>query len=342
MISRRKILYPTSGHLNHYLYHFGRQSEIPLVYDDLIRFSGSIPYEDPQGNETLWQTVFYSPESMAELKPKLTSIYAALKIGGDAKLHQHLDVERIDFGQFGNSKPFRICITNQFNDNSDYYYVKQADMSRIYGLELEHILSPNRNNYLVNGNTLIEEHIAGVPGDRFLSEYLKTPDLNEVRIAKEFTKFTERSFIRLLGDMRSVNYVVDITPDFEEVQYRVRPIDFDQQSYEKKGQIYLAYHFASNRKITKLSFKSLNKETIKQYAEEERSQMSRRASSESGRLSALLSTMKREILAPDEHVIKLGQELDRLHKTEYFTKYKTMGELTSAHIKYMLELERLH
>ncbi|MCX6867668.1 MAG: hypothetical protein NTV46_15905 [Verrucomicrobia bacterium] len=27
---------------------------------------------------------------------------------------------------------------------------------------------------------------------------------------------------RNLGDMRSVNYVMDITPDFEEVQYRVR------------------------------------------------------------------------------------------------------------------------
>ena len=186
MISRRKILYPTSGPLNHYLYHFGRQSDIPLVYDDLLRFSGSIPYEDPKGNETLWQTVFYSPQEMDELRVKLTGIYAALKIGGDAEFHQHLVVERIDFGQFGNSKPFRICITNQFNDNSDYYYVKHADMSRIYGLELEHLLSPNRINYLVNGNTLIEEHIAGVPGNQFLSEYLQNPEINEVRMNEVF------------------------------------------------------------------------------------------------------------------------------------------------------------
>jgi len=339
MISRRKILYPSSSPLHHYLYHFGRQSDIPLVYDDLVRFQGSVPYEDPRGKETLWQTVFYSPEDMAELRPKLTSIYAALKIGGDAELHKHLEVERIDFGEFGNSRPFRICITNQFNDNSDYYYVKQADASRIYGLELEHILSPNRINYLVNGNTLIEEHIAGVPGDRFLSEYLDDPALNRVRIAKEFTKFTERCFIRLLGDMRSVNYVVDITPDFEEVQYRVRPIDFDQQSYEKKGKIYLAYHFDSNKKITSVSFKSLNRETIKQYAEEERSQMSRRAAAEHRRLSALLSTMKREELAPDSHVHSLATDLDRMHMTKnHFIKCKTMGELTAAHIRYMLDL----
>ena len=84
---------------------------------------------------------------------------------------------KIDFGDFGNSRPFRIRITNLFNDNSDYFYVKHADASRIYGLELEHILSPNRINYIVNGTTLIEEHIAGVPGDVFLSDHLTQPGL---------------------------------------------------------------------------------------------------------------------------------------------------------------------
>jgi hypothetical protein len=59
-------------------------------------------------------------------------------------------VDRIDFGDFGNSKPFRIRVTNLFNDNSDYFYVKQADASRIYGLELDHILSPNRISLLVS------------------------------------------------------------------------------------------------------------------------------------------------------------------------------------------------
>ncbi|MGC4013031.1 MAG: hypothetical protein QM755_00730 [Luteolibacter sp.] len=228
MISRRKIQYPVSGPLRQYLYRFDRYREIPQVYNDLCRFTGAIPYDDPQGKETLWLTVMYPPEVFADLKPKLTQIYAELKIGGDVEHHEHLTVDRVDFGDFGNSRPFRVRITNLFNDNSDYFYVKIADASRIYGLELEHILSPNRINYFVKGNTLIEEHIAGVPGNVFLDDYLKRPGLNKVRIAKEFTKFNERCFIRLLGDMRSVNYVVDITPDFEEVQYpgaadRLRP-----------------------------------------------------------------------------------------------------------------------
>ena len=320
VIARQKTKYPVSPTLRQYLYHFDRQREIPKVYDELCRFTGAITYEDPKGRETLWMTVMYPPEVIAELRPRLTSVYTELKLGRDAEQHEHLLVDRIDFGDFGNSKPFRIRVTNLFNDNSDYFYVKQADSSRIYGLELEHILSPNRINYLVNGNTLIEEHIAGVPGDVFLRDYLTQPGLNKVRIAKEFTKFTERSFIRLLGDMRSVNYVVDITPDFG------------------NGNIYLAFRFNSNRKVTRLAFEVLNRKSIDQYVAEEHAQMARRAKVESSRLRALLGVMRREDIAPMEHVITLARELDRMHGTSGFGDCQSMGELTARHISLMLEI----
>jgi len=339
MISRRKRKYPVSQPLRQYLYHYDRLREIPLVYDDLLRFATSMPYEDPSGHETLWLTVGYHRADMAELRPRLTQIYAALKTGGETEHHRHLTVDRVDFGEFGNSRPFRIRITNSYNDNSDYFYVKLADASRIYGLELEHILSPNRINYLVNGNTLVEEHIAGVPGDVFLSDYVTKPELNQVRIAKEFTKFNERCFIRLLGDMRSVNYVVDITPDFEEVQYRVRPIDFDQQSYESRVKTYLAYRFDSNRAVTRLALETLNRETIEQYIAEEHAQMTRRAKVESARLRGLLGIMSREPeLAPRDHVKRLAVELARYHRTNIFRGCTSMGELTAAHVSHMLEL----
>ncbi len=313
-------------------------AKFPNIYKELTRFTGAVPYEDTRGRETLWLTVMYPHEDIDDLRKGLIRIYSELKIGRDAAAqeHEHLQVDRIDFGDFGNSKPFRVRVTNLFNDNSDYFYVKQADASRIYGLELEHILSPNRINYMVNGNTLIEEHIAGVPGDAFMRDYLPDPKLNKVRIAKEFTKFTERSFIRLLGDMRSVNYVVDITPDFEEVQYRVRAIDFDQQSYEGNGNIYLAFRFNSNRPITRIAFKSLNRKSIDQYVNEEHAQMARRAKVESTRLRALLGIMRREQIAPEAHVRKLALELDRMHGTRDFTDCRSMGELTAEHISLML------
>lgn len=331
-------MYGISPPLRQYLYRFDRLREIPNIYKELTRFTGAVPYEDPRGRETLWLTVMYQPEVIDDLRKGLIRIYSELKIGRDAAAleHEHLLVDRIDFGDFGNSKPFRIRVTNLFNDNSDYFYVKQVDASRIYGLELEHILSPNRINYFIKGETLIEEHIAGVPGDAFLRDYLPDPKLNKVRIAKEFTKFTERSFIRLLGDMRSVNYVVDITPDFEEVQYRVRAIDFDQQSYEGNGNIYLAFRFNSNRPITRIAFGVLNRKSIDQYVNEEHSQMARRAKVETTRLRALLGIMRREQIAPEAHVRRLALELDRMHGTKDFTDCTSMGELTAEHVSLML------
>jgi hypothetical protein len=139
--------------------------------------------------------------------------------------------------------------------------------------------------------------------------------------------------------MRSVNYVVDITPDFEEVQYRVRAIDFDQQSYEGKGSIYLAFRFRSNRAVTKLAFDVLNRKSIDQYVAEEHAQMSRRAKVESSRLRALLGIMRREELAPREHVVTLSKELDRMHGSHDYQDCKTMGELTTMHISRMLDIE---
>ncbi|CAN5220711.1 hypothetical protein BH23VER1_BH23VER1_14070 [soil metagenome] len=339
MISRKKIHYPASEHLRFYLKKFGRISALRPIYSDLRRFSGSLPYESPSGEQTLWHTVMYPPYEMAELRPKLIEIYVLLKADGDTKLLRHLEVDRIDFGEFGNSKPFRIRIVNTYNDNFDHYYVKQADASRIYGLELEHILSPNRINYLLNENTLIEEHIAGIPGDRFIRDYVGLPDINRVRIAKEFVKFNQRCFVRLLGDMRTVNYIVDITPDFEETQYRVRPIDFDQQCYEGSRNVYLAQFFEDNQPVVHLVQSELEPDSIRQYQLEERSLIARRRRVSGRRLQMLFDAMRTEELSPPEKFANLRQELADYHgqaASEPITNARSMGELVEAHLDIML------
>ena len=43
-------------------------------------------------------------------------------------------------------------------------------------MELEHFLSPNKINFVVCNNTLIEEHIQGIPGESFIKNYLKSED----------------------------------------------------------------------------------------------------------------------------------------------------------------------
>jgi hypothetical protein len=195
---------------------------------------------------------------------------------GRLDVMDHLSVSRIDYCSFGNSHPFRVRIINRLNDNYDHFYVKRADASPVYGLELEHILSPNRISYFTDDDTLIEEHIPGLPGDVFVNEYLDGVKFNQTRISKEFVKFNERCFVRLLGDMRSYNFVVDITPDIEGNQYRIRAIDFDQQSYEGKLRLYMPQFFKENNNLVFMGIDSINEKTMKQYQQEERSIISHR------------------------------------------------------------------
>jgi hypothetical protein len=334
-ISKRKIFYEVGPELTAFLTEFGRSFDFPPTYDMLLEFSGMFPCQTPDGGDSLWKTVTYDPERTKDLNRDLSRIYTQLKTGKNDS-PEHLYIERVDYCEFGNSKPFRIRVVNQFNDNYDHFYVKVPDASRIFGLELEHALSPNRINYLVHQNSLIEEHIAGVPGDVFIREHLDDRHLNRVRVAKEFVKFTERSFIRLLGDMRTYNYVVDITPDFEEIQFRVRAIDFDQQSYEGDLHIYLPQFFKENASVVKLCTDLLNYQTMRQYQVEERSLISRRLRVEHQRLDALFQAMRSQPLSTEAKIEQLRDELGEHHQTKAFQDCRGMGALVEANLKFIL------
>src|SRR6476469_9280410 len=186
--SKKKIFYTVSSSLKKYLLKFDRELELPVCYTDMLRFNLATPLLDKNGVDTLWQTVYYDESEMQELYPGLKYIYALLHTSGKMEVMEHLSVSRIDYCTFGNSKPFRVRIINRLNDNYDHFYVKIADASRVYGLELEHILSPSRIQYLTDGNTLIEEHIPGLPGDVFIDHYLQQSKFNQIRICKEFVK----------------------------------------------------------------------------------------------------------------------------------------------------------
>ncbi|TGE16774.1 hypothetical protein [Hymenobacter elongatus] len=336
LISKKKINYTIGTELRGYLQDYDRESPLPVTYRDLLRFSGSFPLMDRNGRDTLWQTVYYEPSTLVELSAGLAEVYALLRTDGDLSFTDHLLADRIDYCQFGNSNPFRVRIVNQLNDNYDYFYVKRADASRVYGLELEHLLSPNRINYLVCGDSLIEEHIAGIPGDDFIRDHLKRPHLNQVRIAKEFVKFNERCFARLLGDMRAYNYVIIATPDFEDEQYRVRAIDFDQQSYEGKKTMYLPQFFKDNRKVVQMCSQLLTTETIRQYQAEERTLIARRVRLERYRLKGLMDIMRHDEVSTPEKTAQLKAQLNQHYATTAFDRCRSMGDVVHQNLKMML------
>lgn len=311
--------------------------KLGLVYSDLLAHSLAEPLLDKTGKDTLWETVFYKPKKTEKLNKALTFIYVMLKNEGDFSSLDHLRVERIDYCAFGNSNPFRIRIVNNFNDNYDYFYIKTADASRVYGLELEHLLSPNRISYYVDDDTLIEEHIAGIPGDMFIDTLMRTKQTNKVRLAKEFVKFNERCFIRLLGDMRSYNYVLDITPDFDDVQYRIRAIDFDQQCYEGRKNLYLPQFFKENLPLVELGIDLINDRTVNQYQAEERSLIARRLIASRYRIKDLIDCMELDVISSPEKIEQLKNDLTLHHKNDAFLNFDKMGSILKLHLKLSLQ-----
>ncbi|RYF99730.1 MAG: hypothetical protein EOO02_16360 [Chitinophagaceae bacterium] len=336
--SRKKPMFPVNDGLRAYLKHHGREVKLPVAYRDLLHYTYSVPIMDKDGNDTYWEKVIYDKREWDFIRDGLVKIYAILKTEGDYSFTAHLDVARIDFCAFGNSHPFRIRIVNKFNDNYDHYYIKVADASRIYGLELEHMLSPNRITFFTHLNTLVEEHIPGIPGDLFIKQYLNDGIANRIRLAKEFVKFNERCFVRLLGDMRSYNFVVDITPDIEDIQYRIRSIDFDQQSFEGRKSLYLPQFFKENQTLVEMSLQLLNKESIEQYQTEERTLVAFRLASARYRIKALLDIMTVDTISTPEKIAQLKIELSSYYneKNPAFKRCNSMGEIVKENLKQTL------
>lgn len=337
LISKKKPTYPITEALSKYLNRHGRTIQIPVYYDDLLRFQGSVSIYDKNGKDTLWVSVYYSEFETKEINHSLKKIYSILQSDGSDTILPYLNIDSVDFCTFGNSKPFRVKVRNILNDNYIYLYIKTADASRIYGLELESILSPNNINFLVHKNTLIEEHIIGIPGDDFIENYLdKCNDRDKMEIAKEFVKFNERCFVRLLGDMRSYNYVVVLTHDFDRIQYRIRAIDFDQQSYEGNVKVYKPQFLKENFKLVEMTLNLLQKASIDQYENEERSLLAKRAVSERKRLKRLMNCMRNDVISSSQKVKQLKMDLFKLTGDVNFKKSTNMGEVLHSALDFVI------
>jgi hypothetical protein len=328
LISKKKPTFPINKMLYDYLTMYNRNIKIPIFYDDLLRFSGSVTVYDKYDKDTLWIRVYYPEFEQKENDLSLKRMYNILHGDGTDEILEDLVVDEIDYCTFGNSKPFRVKIRNVLNDNYTYIYVKKADASRVYGLELEDILSPNHINFLVYKDTLIEEHVLGIPGDMFMEESLG--DISKVekqRLSKEFVKFNERCTLRLLGDMRAYNYVIVPTYDFDQVQYRIRAMDFDQQSFEGKLKVYRPQFFKDNFPFVDMVQENLGKPSVEQYKKEERSALAKRLKSSHNRINRLLKCMKNDQISTSENIETLKKDLIEYTHDKDFKNTKNMGEI---------------
>ncbi len=330
----KKPIFPVSKLLRSYLTKTNREIDASIEYRDLLHYNSSFALFDSHGADTLWETLVYSETDRDYIYQALRKVYALLKVAGDLSVIEHLYIDRVDYCLYANTHPIRVRVVNKLNDLFDYFYIKQADASRIYGMELEHLLSPNKINYLVSGDIFIEEHIQGIPGDTFIEQYLaEHSDFNPIRIAKEFVKFNERCLVQLLGDMRGDNFVVEVIPDFDELHFRIRAIDFDQEAYEGSSRIYLPQYFKENNPIINLGFRSMSPVVEFQYQKEERMRLRSRVKSSQVQLDALLQAMAADTLSTPDRILQLKNELSELYQDEIFLKATTMGEVVSNSIQ---------
>jgi hypothetical protein len=336
LMSQKKPAFPINHLLNEYLIKNSRNIKIPIFYDDLLRFQGSVVVYDKNDEDTLWVRTYYSDSERQEIDLNLKKVYTILHSNGNEDTIKYLNIDAVDYCTFGNSKPFRVKIRNILNDNYTYFYVKKTDASRVYGLELEHILSPYNLNFLVYKDTLIEEHIAGIPGDDFIKDFLpKCTESEKSQIAKEFVKFNERCMIRLLGAMRSYNYVIVATHDFDHIDYKIRAMDFDQQCFEGKFKVYYPQFFKENNKMVSLVGEKLQDSSIEQYKIEERSIVAKRILSSEKRINQLINAMKNDTISTEKNVSLLKQQIFDFTLDVNFKKSNTMGDIIETALEFV-------
>jgi hypothetical protein len=136
--------------------------------------------------------------------------------------------------------------------------------------------------------------------------------------------------------MRSYNYVVDITPDIEGNQYRMRAIDFDQQTFEGSKRFYQPQFFKENNPIITLGINNIGPESVKQYQMEERSLISDRIRTEQDRVNSLFRIFRMDEISTKDKTRQLGNELYQLHGDIVFKQAVTMGEITQLHLEKIL------
>ena len=332
----QKEVYPVNAELQAYLQQYKRDIKLPVAYTDLLHYRYTNAIRDKIGRHTHWENVVYEDALLSTLQQQLIDTYYLLmKPDGES-----FSITAIDFCEYANSMPFRITLKDDAKHETHFFYIKSADSSRIYGLELEQLLSPNPIHFLYHKNTLVEQHIDGIPGDEFANEikYLSTEE--KTQVAEEFIRFNERCFARLLGDMRSYNFVA-IKTGILQNPYRIRAIDFDQQCYEGRLNLYLPQFYKENIEYVQLVTATLSNQQIEQIRLRERVELELFAQDNRDKLNHLLQAMAGEEISDNYKVILLRNELNDYFKINEFNECNTMGAIVIQQLIQMIDFASL-
>ncbi|HKK11700.1 MAG TPA: hypothetical protein VJ945_02640, partial [Flavobacteriaceae bacterium] len=99
-ISKKKPSFPVNEKLNSYLTEYNRNIRLPIYYDDLLRFQGSVVVDDKYGEDSLWIRVYYNEFERKDIDLNLKKVYTILHSDGNEKPIPYLNVDYIDYCTF--------------------------------------------------------------------------------------------------------------------------------------------------------------------------------------------------------------------------------------------------
>ena len=141
--------------------------------------------------------------------------------------------------------------------------------------------------------------------------------------------------------MRAYNFVVEITQDFDNVQYRLRAMDFDQQNFEGRKNIYKPQFYSDNIDLVDLVQELMKEDVVKQYQRIERVAMKKRFFAYRQRTRSLLRQMRRDKISTDQNIALLSTELSKYHNDTIFLDYNNMGDILNRHLEKSLNVDIL-
>ena len=115
--------------------------------------------------------------------------------------------------------------------------------------------------------------------------------------------------------------------DFDKIIYKIRAIDFDQQSFEGNLKVYDLQFLKENFKIVDMVNKKLDKNSITQYKLEERSYMAKRIISSPRRATSLIRCMKSDTISFPNNVQLLKKHLIKYVGDVKFKECNNMGDI---------------
>ena len=97
LISKKKPFYPISKALSQFLKAYDRWITTPILYEDLLRFAGSVAVYDKNDEDSLWVRVYYSDSERQEIDYNLKKIYTLLHSDGNESGIPYLNVDAIEY-----------------------------------------------------------------------------------------------------------------------------------------------------------------------------------------------------------------------------------------------------